>query len=497
MGQAAHCWKCARRHPRPVGRKCFRPELEAEKAKLRASSEPAREPRGATGGPVHEEFGEFESTNSTFADQDLNFPQLASGTTHTWAAMQPRCSIGAASAFVPVSSQLNTTNRLFPLYTVASTPIIPPRPSTSMATQGAGRYRAVGDLSLPPPMVATTTSSTAHGGARPKTNNNPPPRAPRADVGDITDAVTAAVTQALAPLTARVNELERDREGERRRTRSRRTRSRERRRSREGRRAHGKRKESNADRDVVRELRRLGLNRRAEASGGDSTDADTSTSTTESENTPAKRKTSKPRKEGKKRTYKSGRDMTAEDCEDARAPWPHHRVFKGENMRGAPYDSLDECEFIYGYMALMEDEKWRKDKNAMISYLKDFMEDAKDRSISWTTARNFHGMFLTLLERDSIKWSDSDEISKMKGRYMRNQGQQQQDKPPQAKPPIDAHIVPCMPYQQGNCTRQDNHNGVHHICVNCWRTKGRLHKPPERECYAIVGAPGRRRGPRL
>ncbi len=41
---------------------------------------------------------------------------------------------------------------------------------------------------------------------------------------------------------------------------------------------------------------------------------------------------------GKGDTFKSGRNMMAENCADAIVPWPHHSVFAGPRMVGALYD---------------------------------------------------------------------------------------------------------------------------------------------------------------
>ncbi len=60
-----------------------------------------------------------------------------------------------------------------------------------------------------------------------------------------------------------------------------------------------------------------------------------------------RQKKRKNKKSKGKRPKVSGRDLTADNCGEAVAPWLHHAVFKELHMPRAAYNSLTLAEFIY------------------------------------------------------------------------------------------------------------------------------------------------------
>ncbi len=182
--------------------------------------------------------------------------------------------------------------------------------------------------------------------------------------------------------------------------------------------------------------------------------------------------------------------MVAENCANSRAPWPHHSIFNGPKMRGCEYDNLSLSEFIYGYLCQMEEEKFIQDQPAMIKYLRELMEDCKDRQEDWTIIRNFHGVVLTLIEKRTISWRSQREIAKMRNRYIYNL------KPERTAPtaPVKSERTetPCQAYNRGDCSRSTSHNGALHICAHCFETKARHHGHPKTACYAVLGNPKRK-----
>ncbi len=161
------------------------------------------------------------------------------------------------------------------------------------------------------------------------------------------------------------------------------------------------------DRAVARELKHMGL-KNEDSSTSDDSDSDDNDESTGGDISPRVAAAHRHKNAAGKKIRVSGRDLTAENCADAIAPWPHHEVWKGINARGAPYDSLTLVDFVYGFMENVHNEKWKKYRTQMLKYFRDLMEDVKDRPGECSTIRNWHGIFLTLWERGTIKWSSHD-----------------------------------------------------------------------------------------
>ncbi len=235
---------------------------------------------------------------------------------------------------------------------------------------------------------------------------------------------------------------------------------------------------------IDRELKSMGL-----ADGDSSSDSDSSpnTTATESDATPRKRRRRR-RNDKKGKAYKSGRDMVAEDCGKSRAPWPHHSVFKGPNLRGASYDSLNISEFIFGYLAQMEEPKFEKDAKQMTSYLKDLMEDSKDHPNDWAYIRNFHGYILNQIEKKRVTWRNAGAIEKMRTRYMLSV------KAERATARQDRNQVTCSAYNRGDCDKAESHNGMLHVCSHCMEEKNKHHVHPRSNCYSLMGSTQKKKG---
>ncbi len=155
-------------------------------------------------------------------------------------------------------------------------------------------------------------------------------------------------------------------------------------------------------------------------------------------------------------------------------------------LKGAEYDALNIGEFIFGYMEMMDEERFVKHREDMHFYLNDLMEDLKDRPGEWAVIRSFHGVVLTMMERKTLKWKDHIAIGKLKQRYVyeargeKQPGQQVQNK--QERPQ-----VPCNAYNNGDCSRHDSHNGALHVCSHCLGERGKYHTHHRSACYALVG----------
>ncbi len=320
------------------------------------------------------------------------------------------------------------------------------------------------------------------GGARPKqSKKNAKKRAANRDgsnIHAIESVVVQALQGALSPIQQRLLALEAGKNTPKKDKQS----------SQKGSSNRRPRRHTESDDTITRELKRMGIHNRDSSTDTDSdTGSEDNTSGGDiSPPTPRKRN-------NKGKQFVSGRDLTAENCADCKAPWPHHMIWKGTNMRGATYDSLDYGEFVFGFMDQADSHKFRRFRKQMMRYFKNFAEDVKDRPGEWAMLRNWHGIFLTLWERGAIKWTSHDRIAKMKARHIMTTQQEHERAPQMVTKTTQDKYNPCGPYNRGECTREGSHSGLNHICSHCWRNKGRVNRHPEKACYALVGGPPKKR----
>ncbi len=301
--------------------------------------------------------------------------------------------------------------------------------------------------------------------------------------GALAEAVRSAIQEALVPVNQELKDL---REG--------RTATKENGKKSE---ASGKKKKSSKkgkstesvsnEESVIRELRTMGV----PGSTDDSEEWDeegtstTEQSTSESSSpvtTPTKRtrRRKKSKKAGKK-LKKSGRELTMETCHRHPIPWPHFYVHDSKKMKGARYDDLTLGQFVYGFDKQMEDPRWASDLKHMRRYQSAFLEDVKDFEENWTNLRDTHAAILTFMEQGSVKWSNKRHIDRIRTRYIYNV------LPALSCPEFSAaarQMTPCPAYQTGTCPREGSHSGLVHMCANCWRSKRKVFRHPEKDCYS-------------
>ncbi|MCP3877744.1 MAG: hypothetical protein GY701_05040 [Sulfitobacter sp.] len=307
---------------------------------------------------------------------------------------------------------------------------------------------------------------------------------PAIDHDTLKNALAEAMATALTPLTARLNALEL------RVAATQRVQQQDARPKQDG----GRADSNTRDKHLARELRKLGQEGRHTATTeDDTTEGDTSLTTSSSDAATPKRSKKSRRRRGKK-YHKSGREMTMENCGKSVAPWPHHEVFRSETGKGATYESLTHSEFVSGFLAQAETEKYAKYSAPMLRYLRELLDDYEDGDGDWHRIRNMHSVFLTKLERRMITWDNDSQIQKLKTRYIHAQRQRggKSAAPPPQLAKAEPLPIPCQYFQKGECRREDGHNGLAHVCAFCLRDKGRVHKHPESACYSIIGVPRRR-----
>ena len=93
-------------------------------------------------------------------------------------------------------------------------------------------------------------------------------------------------------------------------------------------------------------------------------------------------------------------------------PWPQNHVLSGTSKSRTSYDSLTTFQWMAGFCSIIKDEKDLKVKNAMLEYLTDLMEDARD--FGWSSAKGAHALILCRMEEGKVNWLMSDKLDRLR-----------------------------------------------------------------------------------
>ena len=143
--------------------------------------------------------------------------------------------------------------------------------------------------------------------------------------------------------------------------------------------------------------------------------------------------------------------------------WPHEHILGGQNRQRLTYDQITMPQFVQGFVKNILDEQNPQNREHMLQYLGDIMEDASD--FSWQSQDT------TRIDRVRRAYAQKHQSS---GRQ--NWGQKIGEKKPWF----------CKQYQSGSCTfEKDYETGgkTHrHICATCL-SQGRQLSHPEHDCH--------------
>ena len=193
------------------------------------------------------------------------------------------------------------------------------------------------------------------------------------------------------------------------------------------------------------------------------------------------------------RGKKSGRVRTADDRVLKEIAWPHFYVYKAGSAESVKYNELSVADFVFGYCSQLLEEGNTKEWRKKIEHLKTLMQDTSD--YSWDSARNFHGVLLSMFERKRLTWQDTMEIADLRVRFaQRKEGGQAikaRGKTVASPTPASRKQVGrrcCRSYNMKSCPEEDDHvnsNGdmLVHCCSFCWRAVKKERRHSEAECH--------------
>ena len=84
----------------------------------------------------------------------------------------------------------------------------------------------------------------------------------------------------------------------------------------------------------------------------------------------------------------------------------------GNNKSRISFDNLSWCQWVSGFAMIAREESSVDTKNAMLDYLSEIMEDAKD--FSWQSAKASHAVLLFRMEEGKVEWSETTKIDRIR-----------------------------------------------------------------------------------
>ena len=169
------------------------------------------------------------------------------------------------------------------------------------------------------------------------------------------------------------------------------------------------------------------------------------------------------------------------------APWPEDYIDRLDGTEPT-YESLSLCEFVAGYLSIMEEglppgagnDGFRRHLN----YLRGLMEDCFETE--WTVVRTAHKQVLHGIEHGRLKWGDMSACMSVKANAIQRVLRIQKLEPVVKAADTDRPLNPCPLYQSLNCQLPVEHmvgNVLYtHCCSYCHRSTGVKNSHAETNC---------------
>ena len=184
------------------------------------------------------------------------------------------------------------------------------------------------------------------------------------------------------------------------------------------------------------------------------------------------------------RPRKSGAVSTGMDTIKTIIDWPHFHVRKGPKHTASELSEITSEEFVLGYLRMLDDPESQFDRDRMLSLLKDILEDCVD--FGWEQARGFYAYLGNEVEQRRMKWSDTEQILKLRLTHARVALPAATTKP--ARQTILAKIKTCAAFQKGSCDQTSDHGQYRHVCDFCLRSRSSIFPHAESDCRSKKGS---------
>ena len=184
----------------------------------------------------------------------------------------------------------------------------------------------------------------------------------------------------------------------------------------------------------------------------------------------------------RKRGKRSGISRTVEDMVVNEIDWPHFYVYRGQERKPIQYAQITQSEFMYGFLAMLDNPRNTMDKEIMLALLKDLMLDASQ--YGWTHIRSYYSMLASGVEMARYSWSDTAQIAELRMQFAQRPmfGSQQRQPYNSRQPNPQGNVRICIPFQSDTCPHFGAHDGYNHACAFCFANTGMLFNHKERDC---------------
>ena len=184
---------------------------------------------------------------------------------------------------------------------------------------------------------------------------------------------------------------------------------------------------------------------------------------------------------------KSLRGGTVEVVVPNRVKWPQEYVLSGSKKERVQYDNLSITQWMTGFCRIMKEEIHSENKEHMLDYLIQLLEDAND--FSWDAAKASHAVLLCRMEQGDVKnYMQVDKIDRIRrANAQRHVVNSNSNVTQNAKMyQKNMKVTPCIYFNKGTCTHMKSHETkgttYKHVCAACYMASGRTFPHPETEC---------------
>ena len=171
-----------------------------------------------------------------------------------------------------------------------------------------------------------------------------------------------------------------------------------------------------------------------------------------------------------------------------RIRWPHEYVLAGSTKELVSCNQLTPIQWMAGFCRSMREEINEKNREFMLDYLVNLLEDTTD--FSWAAAKASHAVLLCRMEQGEVKdWSEVKKIDRIRRAHAQrhvtaNVGSNPKNQDRAQFAP--AKFTPCIYYNRNACSQTKTHEtkGVlyRHICSACWTSDNKAYGHSQADC---------------
>ena len=173
-----------------------------------------------------------------------------------------------------------------------------------------------------------------------------------------------------------------------------------------------------------------------------------------------------------------------------RVKWPHEFVLSGQDKDRLSYNQLSPIHWVAGFCRAIQEESSIQNRDYMLNYLINVLEDATD--FSWASAKASHAVLLCRMEQGETKsWAGTEKIDRVRRAHAyRHVANFHSNSRNVEKVHSNGKTVPCVYFNKGSCMQKQSHETrdifYKHVCSYCWQKEARAFPHTQVECKKIA-----------